>query len=151
MIISGLQMIMMTVQLTSTLPKLPKHGHATCTKFSATQDTADSHVMAQFYLAIVQSRLLYGSERPTWVLSQHTLTWFKSFHNWCTHAIAHCPIHECTDSTCLGASLHWQSFGFLWIVRYLDIYYMVQDKAAQSICQSNLRAHCIACVRTPLH
>jgi hypothetical protein len=38
------------------------------------QDTADSHVMAQFYLAIVQSRLLYGSERPTWVLSQHTLT-----------------------------------------------------------------------------
>jgi hypothetical protein len=27
MIISGLQMIMMTVQSTSTLPKLPKHGH----------------------------------------------------------------------------------------------------------------------------
>jgi hypothetical protein len=42
-------------------------------------DTADSRVMGCFYLAVVQAKLLYGSE--TWVLSQHLLKHLESFHN----------------------------------------------------------------------
>jgi hypothetical protein len=49
-------------------------------------DTAESHVMAWFYLAIVQAKLLYVSE--TWVLSQCTLKRLESFPNWCAHTIA---------------------------------------------------------------
>jgi hypothetical protein len=61
------------------------------------RDTADSCVMARFYLAIIQAKLLYGSE--TWVLSQRTLKRLESFHNRCAHVIAHRPIHPLPDGT----------------------------------------------------
>jgi hypothetical protein len=50
-------------------------------------DTADSQVMGHFYLAVVQAKLLYGSE--TWVLSQRLLKCLESFHNQCARAIVH--------------------------------------------------------------
>jgi hypothetical protein len=53
--------------------------------------------MARFYLAVIQAKLLYGSE--TWVLSQHTLKRLESFHNRCAHIIAHHPIHPLPDGT----------------------------------------------------
>jgi hypothetical protein len=41
-------------------------------------DGADSKTMARFYLAMVQAKLLYGSE--TWVLSRRLLDRLKHFH-----------------------------------------------------------------------
>jgi hypothetical protein len=70
-------------------------------------DTADSCVMAQFDLAIVQAKLLYGSE--TWVLSQHTLKWLKSFHNWCACTIAHQLINKPADGTWEHCARSWPS------------------------------------------
>jgi hypothetical protein len=60
-------------------------------------DTADSHIMAWFYLAFVQAKLLYGSE--IWVLSQRTFKWLEPLHNQCACTIAHHPIHWHVDST----------------------------------------------------
>jgi hypothetical protein len=61
------------------------------------RDTADSRVMGCFYLAVVQAKLLYGSE--TWVLSQRLLKHLESFHNRCARAIAHRPIQRHADGT----------------------------------------------------
>jgi hypothetical protein len=47
--------------------------------FSA--DGANAHVMAQFYLAIIQAKLLFGSEM--WVLSQKALDRLEGFHAHC--------------------------------------------------------------------
>jgi hypothetical protein len=41
-------------------------------------DGADSKTMARFYLAVVQAKLLYGSE--TWVLSRRLLDCLEHFH-----------------------------------------------------------------------
>jgi hypothetical protein len=44
-------------------------------------DGANAHVMARFYLAIIQAKLLFGSE--TWVLSQKALGRLARFHARC--------------------------------------------------------------------
>lgn len=109
------------------------------------RDTADSRVMARFYLAIIQAKLLYGSE--TWVLSQRTLKRLESFHNRCARIIAHRPIHPLPDGT--------------WNIHQLKKYWIFADcqisqhtlHGARQGCSTdmlNLRAHCIICVRTPL-
>jgi hypothetical protein len=54
-------------------------------------DGADSKTMARFYLAVVQAKLLYGSE--TWVLSRHLLDCLEHFHARCACYIAHRHIH----------------------------------------------------------
>ena len=46
--------------------------------------------MAHFYLAVVQAKLLYGSE--TWVLTEHLLKRLEHFHARCAPSIAHHPI-----------------------------------------------------------
>jgi hypothetical protein len=61
------------------------------------RDTADSRVMAWFYLAVIQAKQLYGSE--TWVISQCTLKSLELFHNRCDCVIAHHPIHPLPDGT----------------------------------------------------
>jgi hypothetical protein len=66
------------------------------------RDTADSRVMARFYVAVIQAKLLYGSE--TWVFSQRTLKRLESFHNQsfhnrCARIIAHRPIHPLPGGT----------------------------------------------------
>jgi hypothetical protein len=60
-------------------------------------DTADSCVMGCYYLAVVQAKLLFGSE--TWVLSPCLTWWLESFHNRCAPAIALCPIQCHADGT----------------------------------------------------
>ena len=48
---------------------------------------ATTRVMAWFYLAVLQSVLLYGCK--SWVLSQWALAYLNSFHHRCAHAMAH--------------------------------------------------------------
>ena len=48
-------------------------------------DGANAHVMARFYLAIIQAKLLFGSE--TWVLSQKALGRLEQFHARCARYI----------------------------------------------------------------
>jgi hypothetical protein len=52
---------------------------------------ADSKTMAHFYLAMVQAKLLYGSE--TWVLSRCLLDRLEHFHTRSACYIAHRHIH----------------------------------------------------------
>jgi DNA-directed RNA polymerase subunit RPC12/RpoP len=61
------------------------------------RQTADPRVMARFYLAVVQAKLLYGAE--TWVLSQSLLRRLESFHARCARTLAHRPIHRNADGT----------------------------------------------------
>lgn len=61
------------------------------------RDGADSRTMARFYLAVVQAKLLYGSE--TWVLSQHSLKRLESFHARSARYIARRHIHCRADGT----------------------------------------------------
>jgi hypothetical protein len=102
--------------------------------------TADSHVMAQFYLAIACS-----SQATIWLWNMGwfypnvaTLKQLESFHNQCAHS---CYSTSPNSLTCIQHTWeyppsYWWSIGFLWIVGYLNIYWMVQDKTAQSICQT---------------
>jgi hypothetical protein len=61
------------------------------------RQTADPRVMARFYLAVVQAKLLYGSE--TWVLSQSLLRRLETFHARCARTLAHRHIHPNPDGT----------------------------------------------------
>jgi hypothetical protein len=58
---------------------------------------ADSKTMARFYLAMVQAKILYGSE--TWVLSRRLLNRLERFHARCACYIAHCYIRCLPDNT----------------------------------------------------
>ena len=60
-------------------------------------DGADSMTMACFYLAVVQAKLLYGSE--TWVLSRRLLDRLEHFHARCARYMAHRHIRRLPDST----------------------------------------------------
>jgi hypothetical protein len=60
-------------------------------------DANDSITMACFYLAVVQAKLLYGSE--TWVLSRHLRDHLKRFHARCACYMAHCHICHVPDGT----------------------------------------------------
>jgi hypothetical protein len=60
-------------------------------------DGADSKTMARFYLAVVQAKLLYGSE--TWVLSRRLLDRLEHFHARCARYIAHRHIRRLPDNT----------------------------------------------------
>ena len=51
------------------------------------QSGGDPKTMARFYLAIVQAKLLYGSE--TWCLSQSCLQRLERFHARCARHMAH--------------------------------------------------------------
>ena len=55
--------------------------------------------MTRFYLAIVQAKLLYGSE--TWVLSKRDLDRLESFHARCARTLANQPIRRLPDGTWL--------------------------------------------------
>lgn len=57
----------------------------------------DIHVMTCFYLAVVQAKLLFGSE--TWVLSKRLMQRLESFHARCARGIAHRPIRHNPDNT----------------------------------------------------
>ena len=61
------------------------------------RSTASSTTMARFYLAVIQSVLLFGSE--TWVLSQRDLNRLERFHARCARHIAHRPIRPLPDGT----------------------------------------------------
>ena len=61
------------------------------------RDGADSHTMARFYLAVVQAKLLYGSE--TWVISQRALDRLEHFHARCVRAIVHRYIRRQPNGT----------------------------------------------------
>lgn len=61
------------------------------------RDTANPKVMARFYVAVVQSQLLYGSE--TWVLSARLIQRLEHFHHRCAREIAHRPIERQFDGT----------------------------------------------------
>jgi len=58
---------------------------------------ADKRTMSRFYLAVVQAKLLYGSE--TWVLSKRQLDRLKHFHARCARYIARRPIRRLPDGT----------------------------------------------------
>jgi hypothetical protein len=60
-------------------------------------DGNDSMTMACLYLAVVQAKLLYGSE--TWVLSRHLLDRLKHFHARCACYMAHGHICRLPDGT----------------------------------------------------
>jgi hypothetical protein len=62
-------------------------------------DGANAHVMARFYLAIIQAKLLFGSE--TWVLSQKALGRLERFHARCARYITRRHIRRLPDSTWL--------------------------------------------------
>jgi hypothetical protein len=57
--------------------------HTACNKFSVAIQLIVVLWNKVIWLAIVQAKLWHGSE--TWVLSQCTPKWLKSFHNWCAH------------------------------------------------------------------
>ena len=59
--------------------------------------TSNPCTMAHFYLAIVQAKLLYGSE--SWVLSKCLLTRLERFHAKCARILAHHTIHHLPDGT----------------------------------------------------
>ena len=61
------------------------------------RDGADSRVMARFYLAVVQAKLLFGSE--TWVLSERLLQRLERFHARCARGIAHRHIRRLATGT----------------------------------------------------
>jgi hypothetical protein len=58
---------------------------------------ASPRTMARFYLAIIQSILLFGSE--TWVLSQRDLQRLESFHAKCARQMAHRYIRRNPDGS----------------------------------------------------
>jgi hypothetical protein len=60
-------------------------------------DGNDSMTMARFYLAVVQAKLLYGSE--TWVLSRRLLDRLERFHARCARYMAHRHIRRLPDGT----------------------------------------------------
>jgi hypothetical protein len=78
------------------------------------RDTADHHVMGQFYLAVVQAQLLYGSE--TWVISKCAVKRLESFHNRCARTIAHRPANLSTSGWHLGISPDRRSIEYVWLV-----------------------------------
>jgi len=61
------------------------------------RDGANPKTMARFYLAVVQAKLLYGSE--TWVLSERLLQRLERFHARCARWIAHRHIRRLPDGT----------------------------------------------------
>jgi len=61
------------------------------------RDGANAHTMAHFYLAVVQAKLLFGSE--TWVLTKRTLERLERFHARCARCIAHRPIRRLSDGS----------------------------------------------------
>ena len=60
-------------------------------------DGANAHTMARFYLAVVQAKLLYGSE--TWVLSQRTLDRLERFHARCARHVTRRHMRPLPDGT----------------------------------------------------
>jgi hypothetical protein len=58
---------------------------------------ADPKTMARFYLAVVQAKLLYGSE--TWALSKRQLDRLEQFHARCARHLAHRHIRRLPDGT----------------------------------------------------
>jgi hypothetical protein len=60
-------------------------------------DGNDSRTMACFYLAVVQAKLLFGSE--TWVLSRCLLDRLERFHVRCARYMAHRHIRRLPDGT----------------------------------------------------
>jgi hypothetical protein len=60
-------------------------------------DGNDSMTMACFHLAVVQAKLLYGSE--TWVLSRRPLDRLERFHARCARYMAHRHIRCLPDGT----------------------------------------------------
>jgi hypothetical protein len=61
------------------------------------RDHASPHVMARFYLAIIQAILLYGSE--SWSLSSDCMRHLNAFHARCARFMAHKPIRRHSDGT----------------------------------------------------
>jgi len=61
------------------------------------RDGANSHTIARFYLAVVQAKWLFGSER--WVLTKRTLERLERFHARCAHCIAHRPVRRLSDGS----------------------------------------------------
>ena len=62
-------------------------------------DGADALAMARLYLAVVQAKLLFGSE--TWVLSERALGRLERFHARCARYIARRHIRKLPDGTWL--------------------------------------------------
>jgi hypothetical protein len=105
-------------------------------------NTADSCVMGCYYLAVVQAKLLFGSE--TWVLSPCLTWWLESFHNRCAPAIALCPIQCALGNTLLQMK-------YLLLVLHLWSLHTLQDsKQGSLITMPMLRASCIINVLPPL-
>lgn len=61
------------------------------------RQSSDSHTMARFYLAVVQAKLLFGSE--TWVLTERLLQRLERFHARCARFIAHRHIRRLPDGS----------------------------------------------------
>ena len=62
-------------------------------------DGADALTMARFYLAVVQAKLLFGSE--TWVLSERALGRLERFHARCARYLTRRHIRPLPDGTWL--------------------------------------------------
>ena len=62
-----------------------------------TNQDATPRMMSRFYLSIVQSSLLYGSE--SWTLNQTTRRMLHSFHNMCARGIAKMHSRQNDDGT----------------------------------------------------
>lgn len=62
-------------------------------------DGADALTMARFYLAVVQAKLLFGSE--TWVLSERALGRLERFHARCARYLTRRRVRPLPDGTWL--------------------------------------------------
>ena len=85
-----------------------------------TREGADTKMVAQFYLTIVQSVLLYGAE--TWCLTQRQMSLLSSFHNRCARSLTKRWIRRKEDGTwdCPGMAETFRVSGLVPIQQYIS-------------------------------